>query len=85
MKSCCNSLEWQATAILDSMMCFSAEPFSIDHVDVYGGGVDGGGEGDEDDGDYDLSQCSSSRCREYLLWQKLLLEADFRTQLQRAL
>ena len=48
------------------MICFSAEPFSIDHVDVYGGGVDGGGEGDEDDGDYDLSQCSSSRCRETL-------------------
>ena len=69
MKSCCNSLEWQATAILDSMICFSAEPFSIDHVDVYGGG-----EGDEYDGDYDVSRCSSSR--EHLLWPKLLLEAD---------
>ena len=40
------------------MISISAGPFSIDHVDVYDGGVDGGGEGDED---YDVSRCSSSR------------------------
>ena len=61
LESYCSYLEWQATtnqAALDSMICIFAGPFSIDHVDAYGSGVDGGGEGDED---YDVSRCSSSR------------------------
>ena len=63
------------------MICIFAGPFSIDHVDVYGGGVDGGGEGDEDDGDYDVIR----QQQRITTSAKTFVASVFRTQLQRAL